>query len=226
MSAVLERADRRAALECPLQYAITSFCDLESRGQKFLQAVQRHDNTWLELIQDPRIRLTFGLHPRKCSDYTDDWLASQTDLLKSLLALPGVVGLEVGLDYGHASPSQKAAQQDAVERILVGALPILGSCPILIHLRDAITTQKNPSQVHPDLIRILSKLVGENKLAQDHRIQLHYFRGDQTNKLAQDHRIQLHYFRGDQTTVLKWGELFPNVHFSISGSVEQFSPAE
>jgi Tat protein secretion system quality control protein TatD with DNase activity len=48
-------------------------------------------------------------------------------------------------------------------------------------------------------------------------------------KLAQDRCIQLHYFRGDQTTVLKWGgggELFPNVHYSISGSVEQFTPAE
>jgi Tat protein secretion system quality control protein TatD with DNase activity len=103
------------------------------------------------------------------------------------MALPGVVGLgEVGLDYGHTSPCQKAAQQDAVERILAGVLPSFGSRPIVIHLRDDTTTQETPSEVHPDIIRVLSKLVRENKL-------------------AQDHRIQLHYFRGDQTTVLKWG---------------------
>jgi Tat protein secretion system quality control protein TatD with DNase activity len=185
MSVVLGRANRRASLECPLQFAIASFCDPESREPKFLHSAQRKrkDNAWLELVQDQRVRLTFRLHPNKCSDYTDDWLAGQIDLLKSLLALPGVLGLgEVGVDYDHASPSQKGAQQERRgEDPGGGTLPILGNRPIVIHLRDADLTQKQtPSEVHTDVIRILSKLVRKGKLAQDHRIQLHYFRGGQT----------------------------------------------
>jgi hypothetical protein len=50
LAAVLQRADTTAALSCPLQFAIASFCDPDGR-ERFLQAAERKES-WLEC--DPK----------------------------------------------------------------------------------------------------------------------------------------------------------------------------
>lgn len=207
LAAILQRGDREAAERQPLRFCVANFCD-EREQEQLLGAYKQNRLSWVELQDDPRLRLSFGLHPRLCRrDKKAGWLDSRIDLLKQLLQCPGVVALgEIGLDYAGCPVQEHDKQARAVECILRSLAPLLHGRPVVLHLRDADPARRDPdppSKAHEDMLNLLLRLVRQSVL-QD------------------DQSFQLHCFQGSQSIVQRWLAAFPQTHFSVGGRVEGF----
>jgi Tat protein secretion system quality control protein TatD with DNase activity len=187
-------------------FGIANYCDLRGR-QQLLQAYKRQHLAWLELQDDPRLKLSFGLHPKLCHKNREEgWLDNQIGLLKQFLRVPGVVALgEIGLDYSGCPVQEHEKQITALERILRDMAPLLHGRAVVLHLRDQEAPRRLPDpsyKAHDDILALLLKLVRERVLRDDQAFQLHCFQGPQ--------RVSL---------VERWLASFLRTHFSIGGAV-------
>jgi TatD DNase family protein len=196
--------DQETAKTLPLKFAVASYVD--DRGKSaVLGSYERGDRLWHELSEDPRLRLSFGIHPKYCRRNDMLWLEQSIKQLQKLMKLPLVVALgEVGLDYERCSRDQADKQLRALECILREMLPGIGRLPIVFHLRDGEDLKRSSDG---DIIQLLQKLVREERM-------------------SHDHPIQLHFFHGSKALVERWCAAFPAVHFSMSGSVQHFRQGE
>ena len=138
-----------------LLYAVTSYCD---------------PRTWphftkegsLGVDDDPRLKITIGLHPKGAHR------ADEADLVKldQLLLSPVVVALgEVGLDYSTGGEQDHRAQRRVLERLM--DMADRHRLPVVLHTRD-----RGDGTASEDCLDILRLL-----LPQGHRIYRHCFTG-------------------------------------------------
>ena len=156
--------------EAHLQYAATSFCDPECypRGAQL-------DH----LKQDPRILLTFGLHPKKVNRMDD----AKWDQLEQLIQRRGTIGFgEIGLDY-TAQLASKEQQQEALIRLM--HIPMRQNQVMVLHLRG---TRGDPFGVYDDFLKIARKYLKKGT-----KLHIHSFTGP-LEFLKQLHRSGFPYF--------------------------------
>ena len=166
--------------------AIAIFCDPPAQRQ--LLANHKMLNS---LQVDPRVKMAFGLHPKKVNAVMDGYVLSHEFLqnLTQLLSLESTVAFgEVGLDNTVAADRYQA-QEDALVDVLRSVRPILlnRGLPVVIHSRQG----RADRQVLPIIMDILEEQLGN------------------------DHPIQVHYFNGSVEDVRTWLRRFSNVVFSI-----------
>ena len=145
--------------------AVASFCDrpFQLPLQQETRAEKDKRRPLLEDLQrDPRLRLSFGLHP-ECVSPLIFRVTEESERLKKLLSLPNTVAFgEVGLDY--TEPEADWQEQRLFLEQLLGLMKgSLDRIPVMVHCRSA----------RDDLCGIL-----ETYLAWEQEIQLHYFNGE------------------------------------------------
>ena len=118
---------------------------------------------------DPRLFFSFGVHPHKSKDVTDNTL----NHLSELLALPKVVAVgECGLDYsGRPETEEKKQQQELFRQQLLMAKS--KDLPVIIHCRDF----GNNTDACADTIEIMKPI-----LPVSHPIHRHCFNGTTEEK--------------------------------------------
>ena len=198
LSSVLQEASPKSPTLLQLQMAVASFYDrpFQLRLQKEMRAEKDKSRTLLEDLQrDPRLRLSFGLHP-KCVSPLIFRVTEEAERLKMLLSLPNTVAFgEVGLDY--TEPEADWQEQRLFLEQLLGLMKVsLDRIRVVVHCRE--NNIPKPS-ARDDLCGILETY------------------------LARDQEIQLHYFNGKPEDVEFWLNAFPNAHFSVSGIVGRFN---
>lgn len=91
-----------------------------------------------QILKDPKVWATFGIHPHNSKYYTDTLKAK----LCEALIHPKCVALgEIGLDYSNISPSDKATQERVLKDQL--QLALMYKKPVQIHCRQAEDDLKN-----------------------------------------------------------------------------------
>ena len=198
LSSVLQEASPKNPPLLQLQMAVASFCDrpFQLRLQKEMRAEKDKSRTLLEDLQrDPRLRLSFGLHP-KCVSPLIFRVTEEAKRLKMLLSLPNTVAFgEVGLDY--TEPEADWQEQRLFLEQLLGLMKgSLDQIPVVVHCRENNIPKRS---ARDDLCGILETYLGR------------------------DQEIQLHYFNGKLEDVEFWLNAFPNAHFSVSGMVGRFN---
>ena len=198
LSSVLQEASPKSPPLLQLQMAVASFCDrpFQLRLQKEMRAEKDKNRTLLEDLQrDPRLRLSFGLHP-KCVSTLIFKVTEEAERLKMLLSLPATVAFgEVGLDY--TEPEADWQEQRLFLEQLLGLMKgSLDRIPVVVHCRENNIPKRS---ARDDLCGILETY------------------------LARDQEVQLHYFNGKPEDVEFWLNAFPNAHFSVGGIVGRFN---
>ena len=131
---------------------ITTFCDPAAFSSSF--------GMWSELLAEPNVWGTFGIHPHNAKYYYSSGVELEDKLLKCLEHPKCVAFGEIGLDYSEHSPSDSQTQRKIFEHQLQLALPF--NKPLVLHCRDA----------EEELHHILSKHVPSEWF-----IHLHCFTG-------------------------------------------------
>ena len=133
-----------------LEWAVASFC---FPGQ-FPSGTERY-----RLLQDKRLRLAFGIHP-KSADVNPGILED----VQLLLRARGVVALgEVGIDYSSTSNPSKACQKRVLQELLVTAREL--GLPVILHCRGDGASQ--------DCLQVMQSV-----LPQSHAVYRHCFTGN------------------------------------------------
>ena len=177
-----------------LDFVVSSFCD--DWFHKQLLFGPRRKVLKEELLQDPRLKLAFGLHPKSAHDLMHE-VAGVIHRLKRLMTLPNVVAFgEVGLDYSVPRKTWDS-QREFLLLLLDGLKDSLKGKPIQIHCRDG-----KEGKPMGTLLGVLTQV------------------------LPPDQLIQVHYFKGTRDDVGKWLEAFPNTHFSVGVSIWSASPQQ
>ena len=161
-----------------------------------MQAEKDKSRPFLEDLQrDPRLRLSFGLHPT-CVSSLIFRVTEEAERLKKLFSLPNTVAFgAVGLDY--TEPEADWQEQRLFLEQLLGLMKgSLDRIPVVVHCRENNIPKRS---ARDDLCGILQKY------------------------LAREQEIQLHYFNGKPEDVEFWLNAFPNARFSVSGILGRFN---
>lgn len=129
---------------------ISTFCD---------PAAFSSLGAWRELLSEPNIWGTFGIHPHNAKYYHTNGLEDK--VLEGLQHPKCVAFGEIGLDYSDHSPSDPQTQKDILRHQLQLVVPF--GKPVVLHCRDA----------EQDLFEILMQC-----LPRDWLIHLHCFTGE------------------------------------------------
>ena len=129
---------------------ISTFCD---------PAAFSSLGAWRELLSEPNVWGTFGIHPHNAKYYHTKGLEDK--VLEGLQHPKCVAFGEIGLDYSEHSPSDPQTQRDILRHQLQLVVPF--GKPLLLHCRDA----------EQDLYEILTQ-----HLPWDWLIHLHCFTGE------------------------------------------------
>ena len=129
---------------------ISTFCD---------PAAFSSLGAWRELLSEPNVWGTFGIHPHNAKYYHTSGLEDK--VLEGLQHPKCVAFGEIGLDYSNHSPSDPQTQKDILRQQLQLVVPF--GKPVVLHCRDA----------EQDLFEILSQ-----HLPRDWFIHLHCFTGE------------------------------------------------
>ena len=184
--------------ELPLRLAIASVCD-PHRYNLLLQGNN------LELLQgDIRVRIAFGVHPKKVQQVLDprDRSTFSCNFLRQLrdaLTREGVVGFgEIGVDA--AVGANLKTQLKHLRLLVVSVKDILvdRSLPIILHLREG------PRMSYDHIASGVRKLLCE--------------------VLGNEHPVQLHCFKGSKLQMETWAGEFPNVMFSLTAGAMMREP--
>jgi TatD DNase family protein len=129
---------------------ISTFCD---------PAAFSSIGAWRELLSEPNVWGTFGIHPHNAKYYHTSGLEDK--VLEGLQHPKCVAFGEIGLDYSDHSPSDVPTQKDILRQQLQLVVPF--GKPVVLHCRDA----------EQDLFEILTQ-----HLPRDWFIHLHCFTGE------------------------------------------------
>ena len=129
---------------------ISTFCD---------PAAFSSLGAWRELLSEPNVWGTFGIHPHNAKYYHTNGLEDK--VLEGLQHPRCVAFGEIGLDYSDHSPSNPQIQKDILRHQLQLVVPF--GKPVVLHCRDA----------EQDLFEILTQ-----HLPRDWLIHLHCFTGE------------------------------------------------
>ena len=129
---------------------ISTFCD---------PAAFSSLGAWPELLSEPNVWGTFGIHPHNAKYYHTSGLEDK--LLEGLQHPKCVAFGEIGLDYSDHSPSDPQTQKDILKHQLQLVVPF--GKPVVLHCRNA----------EQDLFQILIQY-----LPKDWFIHLHCFTGE------------------------------------------------
>ena len=129
---------------------ISTFCD---------PAAFSSLGAWRELLSEPNVWGTFGIHPHNAKYYHTKGL--EDNVLEGLQHPRCVAFGEIGLDYSDHSPSDPQTQKDILRHQLQLVVPF--GKPLVLHCRDA----------EQDLFEILTQY-----LPRDWLIHLHCFTGE------------------------------------------------
>jgi len=201
LASLLNRCDKRQAINLPLRGAVSSFCDVVFQDR----LLRRHRESpghpdVVDLRLDNRLYLAFGLHPKHAERMSESEVDHQIDVIKELHDIFGeqVVAVgEVGLDYSRRS--EGGQQLEVLRKFIQEMQGCIKRKVLVLHFRDSRPHGQDVAQ--QDGIRLLNDLVREGHL-------------------DADQRIQLHFFQGGRELVERWVGAFPNTYFSFSGAVQ------
>ena len=135
---LLQEASPKSPPLLQLQMAVASFCDrpFQLPLQQETRAEKDKRRPLLEDLQrDPRLRLSFGLHP-ECVSPLIFRVTEEAERLKKLLSLPNTVAFGgVGLDY--TEPEADWQEQRLFLEQLLGLMKgSLDRIPVMVHCRE------------------------------------------------------------------------------------------
>lgn len=162
----------------------------------------KHWPHWISHVgADPRVRVTFGIHPHFVKEMDDSTFQDSITRLRSLLSHPLCVGVgEVGIDSSNqASPTELQSKLSAQEAFLRAVIPLCQefSKVLVLHCRDAGTGEASRR-----MLAILSE-TGASNLP-----------------------IHRHCFTGGEEEMERWLQLCPNVRFGFTAALLRSGPTQ
>ena len=170
LAPVLARADEKEALRLPVCGAVTAFCFPDE-----LRRLVGNEQLRLELMDDDRLHVTVGLHPKPLARMSPNQIKSFVRKIRELSGFFGgtLVGIgEVGLDYTIARDTW-GDQRDGLRTLLTELKDLVAGRVIVLHIRSI----EGSVQAHQDALCLFRDLKRQGHLSEDQKVQLHYFAG-------------------------------------------------